>query len=83
MLRAEHGGVAVEGELWALPGAAMGPFLAEIPPPLGFGRVTLDDGSTPLGFLAEAAGVAGAPDISARGGWRAHLAWRAAATQRG
>jgi allophanate hydrolase len=75
---AEGEGVAVEGELWALPAASVGPFLAEIPPPLGFGRVALEDGSTPLGFLAEAAGVAGAPDISAAGGWRAHLARRAA-----
>lgn len=74
MLRVGAGGVAVAGELWALPAAGIGPFLAEIPPPLGFGRVTLEDGSTPLGFLAEAAGVTGAPDISNTGGWRAHLA---------
>jgi allophanate hydrolase len=74
MVRVAEGGVAVAGELWALPTAGIGPFLAEIPAPLGFGRVTLEDGSTPLGFLAEAAGVAGAPDISALGGWRAHLA---------
>jgi allophanate hydrolase len=74
MVRVAEGGVAVAGELWALPAAGIGPFLAEIPPPLGFGRVTLEDGSTPLGFLAEAAGVAGTPDISATGGWRAHLA---------
>lgn len=68
------GGGTVEGELWALPAAGIGPFLAEIPPPLGFGRVTLEDGSTPLGFLAEAAGVTQAPDITKTGGWRAHLA---------
>jgi allophanate hydrolase len=73
MVRVAHGGVAVAGEIWAFPLAGIGPFLAEIPPPLGFGRVTLADGSTPLGFLAEAIGVADAPDISALGGWRAHL----------
>ncbi|MDO9712066.1 allophanate hydrolase [Paracraurococcus lichenis] len=73
LLRVAEGGVAVASEVWALPAAGIGPFLAEIPPPLGFGRVTLEDGATPLGFLAEAAGVAGAPDISATGGWRAHL----------
>ncbi|MEN0075678.1 MAG: amidase, partial [Paracraurococcus sp.] len=72
-VRVADGGVAVAGELWALPAAGIGPFLAEIPAPLGFGRVTLEDGSTPLGFLCEAAGVIGAPDISATGGWRAHL----------
>jgi len=36
-------------------------------------EVTLADGPC-LGFLAEAAGVAGAPDITERGGWRAYLA---------
>lgn len=74
MVRVTEGGVALAGELWALPAASIGPFLAEIPPPLGFGRVTLEDGSTPLGFVAEAAGVTDAPDISNTGGWRVHLA---------
>ncbi|MCX8132346.1 MAG: allophanate hydrolase [Roseococcus sp.] len=74
MLRAGTGGAAIAGEIWALPAAAIGPFLEEIPPPLGFGRVTLEDGESVLGFLAEAEGVAGAPEITARGGWRAHLA---------
>jgi allophanate hydrolase len=74
MVRVGEGGVAVAGEVWAVPAAAVGPFLAEIPPPLGFGRVEMADGSRPLGFLCEAAGVAGMPDISATGGWRAYLA---------
>jgi allophanate hydrolase len=73
LLRVAEGGVAIAGELWALPATGVGPFLAEIPPPLGFGRVTLEDGGTPLGFLCEAAGIGDAPDISASGGWRAHL----------
>ena len=68
--------VAILGEVWAIPAAALGPFLAEIPPPLGFTRVRLDDGSTPLGFIAEPAGVAGLPDISASGGWRKHMETR-------
>jgi len=74
MVRLAEGGVAVAGELWALPAAGIGPFLGEIPPPLGFGRVTLSDGSTPLGFLCEAAGIGDAPDISRFGGWRGYLA---------
>jgi len=76
MLRAETGGAAILGEVWALPAASIGPFLAQIPPPLGFGRVTLADGSSVLGFQAESAGVVGAPEITSRGGWRAHLAAR-------
>ena len=61
LVRVADGGVAIAGEVWAFPAASIGPFLAEIPPPLGFGRVTLEDGSTPLGFLCEAAGVIGTP----------------------
>lgn len=74
LLRAAADGGTIAGEVWALPAAAIGPFLASIPPPLGFGRVALDDGESILGFLAESQGVANAPDITALGGWRAHLA---------
>jgi allophanate hydrolase len=43
-----------------------------VPPPLGFGTVALADGPC-LGFLAESAGVADAPEITQHGGWRAWL----------
>jgi allophanate hydrolase len=65
-------GAAIAGEVWALPTAAIGPLLAQVPPPLGFGTVTLDD-SLCLGFLAESAGVADATDITRLGGWRAWM----------
>jgi len=71
-------GAAIAGEVWALPTAAIGGLLAQVPPPLGFGAVTLADGPC-LGFLAEAAGVEGAEDITRFGGWRAWLAARDAA----
>ncbi len=71
LLRGEPG-AAIEGEVWALPTEAIGPLLAQVGPPLGFGSVALQDGPC-LGFLAEAAGVAGAPDITRFGGWRAWL----------
>jgi allophanate hydrolase len=63
----------VEGEVWAVSTSAIGSLLAEVAPPLGFGTVHLQDGPC-VGFLAEAAGVADAPDITALGGWRAYLA---------
>jgi allophanate hydrolase len=72
MLRAGDG-ASIEGEVWALPTAAIGALLAQVPPPLGFGTVQLSDASC-LGFLAEADGVAAAPDITGHGGWRAWLA---------
>ena len=75
---AASGGI-IEGEVWALPTAAIGSLLAEVPPPLGFATVELDDGPC-LGFLAEAAGIEHAPnlaiDITALGNWRAFLATR-------
>jgi allophanate hydrolase len=75
MLRALPGeaGAAIAGEVWALPTAAIGAVLTETPPPLGFGEVALEDGPC-LGFLAEPAGLAGAPDITSFGGWRAWIA---------
>ena len=66
-------GAAIAGEVWALPTAAIGPLLVQVPPPLGFGTVSLEDGPC-LGFLAEAKALEGAPDITAHGGWRGWLA---------
>jgi allophanate hydrolase len=69
LVRVPDGG-SIADEVWALPTSAIGGLLAQVPPPLGFGTVVLDDGPC-LGFLAESAGVAEAPDITALGGWRA------------
>lgn len=77
MLR-DPGGAGIAGEVWVMPRAAIGPLLAAVPPPLGFGTVQLEDGSAVLGFLAEAEGVRGAPEITSLGGWRAFQARRAA-----
>ncbi len=71
-------GAAIEGEVWALPTTAIGALLAQVPPPLGFGSVALADGPC-LGFLAEAAAVADAQDITRHGGWRGWLAARGTA----
>jgi allophanate hydrolase len=73
VVRVAADGAPVEGELWLLPPAAFGPLLASIPPGLGLGAVELADGTRPTGFLAEAAAVAGTPDVTAHGGWRAYL----------
>jgi allophanate hydrolase len=73
MIRDEDG-AAIAVEVWALPLAQVGAFLAMIPSPLGLGRVELADGRFGVGFLAEGAGVAGAEEITQLGGWRAFLA---------
>ncbi|MGE0416428.1 MAG: allophanate hydrolase [Acetobacteraceae bacterium] len=66
-------GAVIAGEIWAVPTAAIGVLLARVPAPLGFGTVDLADGPC-LGFLAEAQGLVGTPDITRFGGWRAWLA---------
>jgi len=77
MLRVAAGkGSAIELEVWALPAAAFGNFVAAIPPPLSIGTVRLADGSGVKGFIVEPAEIDGARDISSFGGWRAFVAER-------
>ncbi len=66
-----HAGGGVPAEVWSLPPAAFGRFVAAIPSPLGVGRVAMADGSSPSGFLCERWAVAGAPEVL--DGWRAHV----------
>lgn len=73
LVRVREGGVAVEGELWALPPAQLGSFLAALPAPMALGQVKLDDGRDVVGFLCEPAALGGAPDISEHGSWLAYL----------
>jgi len=71
--RVAHG-AAIAVEVWSLPVAQLGSFVAAIPPPLGIGTVRLDGGASAKGFLCESIAAAAATDISAYGGWRAWLA---------
>ncbi|MCJ2052425.1 allophanate hydrolase [Methylobacterium sp. J-070] len=79
LLRVATGGASIETEVWALAPAAFGDFVSGIPAPLGIGTLRLADGSTPKGFLVEAAGLEGSADITRHGGWRAYIARSAAA----
>ena len=74
LLRCAEGGQAIAVEVWDMPIAQVGSFLALIPAPLGLGTLMLADGSSVHGFLCEPVALAGALDISASGGWRQHLA---------
>jgi allophanate hydrolase len=71
LVRVGDGGVAIEVEVWSLPPAAFGAFVAAIPAPLGIGKLRLEDGEAVSGFLCEPYAIAGAEDISSFGGWRA------------
>ena len=65
---------AVALEVWSLPLAAFGRFMAGIPAPLGIGTIELSDGAFVKGFICEASGTKGAKDITHLGDWRAYLA---------
>jgi len=68
------GAGAIELEIWELDLAGFGSLVAEIPPPLGIGTLTLADDSLVKGFLCEAHAIGTATDITAFGGWRNWLA---------
>jgi allophanate hydrolase len=67
-------GAAIALEVYELDMAAFGSFVAEVPPPLAIGTVTLEDGSMVKGFVAEPRAIVGAEDITDLGGWRAYIA---------
>lgn len=78
LIRRGDSGGSIELEVWRLPRAAMGDFMAGIPMPLCIGTVELANGRLVKGFLCEPEGIAGAEDITHFGGWRAYMAGKAA-----
>lgn len=72
----EGAGAAIALEVYELGLAEFGSFVAEVPPPLAIGTVTLADGSSVKGFVAEPRALTGAEDITRLGGWRAFIASR-------
>jgi allophanate hydrolase len=69
-------GAPIALEVYELGLAEFGSFVAEVPPPLAIGTVTLADGSSVKGFVAEPRALTGAEDITDLGGWRAYIAGR-------
>ena len=69
----DTGGGSIELEVWELPASEFGSFVAGIPAPLGIGTLLLEDGTSVQGFVCEGHAVRDAKDITALGGWRAHL----------
>lgn len=63
-------GAAIQVELWDIPLARFGEFVAEIPAPLGIGSLELADGRWVKGFICEPAALDDATDITEFKGWR-------------
>lgn len=74
LARVAEGGAAIAGEVWRLPAAGFGSFVAALPQPMGIGQTLLEDGTSVAGFLCERVALEGAQEITHFGGWRAYRA---------
>lgn len=74
LVRDEQYGGNIEVEVWSVPKAEFGSFVAGIPAPLGIGKVELQNGRWLAGFICESYGIAGATEITQLGSWRNYLA---------
>jgi allophanate hydrolase len=66
-------GAPIKVELWDVPTAEFGSFVAGIPAPLGIGTLTLADDRQVKGFICEPYALKGARDITEFGGWANYL----------
>lgn len=73
LIRDEQQGKAIEVEVWNVPKAGFGSFVAAIPAPLGIGKVELMDGQWLPGFICESHAVYNSEEITGLGGWRRYL----------
>ena len=74
LVRDDENGRCIEIEIWQLPKAEFGSFVAGIPAPLGIGKVEVAGGRWLPGFICEGYAVEDAMEISDTGGWRNYLA---------
>lgn len=72
--RDENNGVAIEVEVWQLPREEFGSFVADIPAPLGIGKIELMDGRVLPGFTCEGYAFDTAEEITELKGWRGYIA---------
>jgi allophanate hydrolase len=73
LIRDTNSGAAIDVEVWKIPASEFGSFVANIPAPLGIGKLQLADGRWVSGFICEPCGLEGAEEITSLGGWRAYL----------
>lgn len=62
-------GAPIVGEVFRVPAAGLGTFLAALPAPMALTSVELADGRSVVGFSCTHDAVEGATDITAHGGW--------------
>lgn len=74
--RQGEAGESILVEIWAVPTEYFGSFVAEIPKPLGIGKVSLIDGSEVSGFICDDYGLEGATDITHHKSWHSFIKHR-------
>jgi allophanate hydrolase len=74
LARVREGGAPIAIEVWELPVAGFGAFVAAVPPPLCIGTLECEDGERVKGFLCEQSALEGAEEITRFGGFLAYLA---------
>ena len=76
LVRVDTGGAAIDVETWALPSVGLAEVLSAAADSVCLGRVLLADGTSEIGFVADATVLADPTvlDITRFGGWRAYLA---------
>lgn len=73
LIRDKQLGAEIEVEVWRLPTREFGSFVANIPAPLGIGKVELIDGRLVSGFICEPYAVHDAQEITHMGSWRRYM----------
>ncbi len=76
MLRSHNGGNEIHLEIWELSPERLIAIIRQEPPGLCLGHITLSDGQSILGILAEPYLVENQKEITKWGGWRAYMASR-------
>lgn len=66
-------GGKIEVEIWKVPASKLGGFINNIPEPLGFGKITLEDGRKVTSFLCEDYAVANAKEITSLHSWENYI----------
>jgi allophanate hydrolase len=74
LVRSPEGGSPVEVEVWAVPEATFGRFVAAVPPPLAIGNATLESARVVKSFVCEPFAIEGSAEITHLGGWKQFIA---------
>jgi allophanate hydrolase len=70
LVRSPEDGSPIDVEVWAVPEATFGRFVATVPPPLAIGNATLESSRVVKSFVCEPFSIEGSMEITHLGGWR-------------